>query len=307
MGSGLCGADKMDRGAAPRRRERILRAAASPGRSAAIVAVTISILAAARPAAGFAPSSQMMLGSRSRRGLPMGGWGGREAAPSRAPLVHVGPSRLSAGGRAGVPWTTSGGGTGRCRAGAEVVSARQSSDSSSGGDGGKKKGGGLAKLRDVSVKLITMLTNLAVSVIRLLSRQGLLVVMVVVALSLGRMNARKNAAAGGGKGKVPEVAYSQFLERVNKGDVEDCALKPTSVTFKLKNRPGYMVTRIPRAPAELVTTLSAKNVNFWTARPSPGSMFVPYIGLLIYMGFVGFLGWQMMGKGVSGKVGSLST
>lgn len=103
---------------------------------------------------------------------------------------------------------------------------------------------------------------------------------------------------------MQEVAYSQFLERVNKGDIEDCALKPTSVMFKLKGRPGYLVTRIPRAPAELVTQLSSKGVNFWTAKPTPASMLVPYLGLIIYMGFVGFLGWQMMGKGISGgKVG----
>ena len=34
-----------------------------------------------------------------------------------------------------------------------------------------------------------------------------------------------------------------------------------------------------------------------------GQQIVPYLGLLIYLGVVGFFGWQMLGKGTTGKVG----
>ena len=32
-------------------------------------------------------------------------------------------------------------------------------------------------------------------------------------------------------------------------------------------------------------------------------MLVPYVGLLIYLAVVGYFGWQMLGKGTTGKVG----
>jgi hypothetical protein len=34
-----------------------------------------------------------------------------------------------------------------------------------------------------------------------------------------------------------------------------------------------------------------------------GQQIVPYLGLILYLGVVGFFGWQMLGKGTTGKVG----
>uniref|UniRef100_A0A6T8M5Q0 AAA+ ATPase domain-containing protein n=1 Tax=Hemiselmis andersenii TaxID=464988 RepID=A0A6T8M5Q0_HEMAN len=162
----------------------------------------------------------------------------------------------------------------------------------------------LQRLRQLSLSVLARALVLLSTVARALSKQGVLVVFILVALTTWRANVKRSHAGGArGKQQVQEVAYSKFLDTVNKGDVEDCALKPTSVTFKLKSRPGYLVTRIPRAPTELVSHLQNKGVPFRSAKPTAGSLIVPYMGLLIYLGFVGFLGWQMMGRGASGKVG----
>lgn len=49
--------------------------------------------------------------------------------------------------------------------------------------------------------------------------------------------------------------------------------------------------------------LDANQVPFRQGRPTMGQQIVPYLGLILYLGVVGFFGWQMLGKGTTGKVG----
>jgi len=100
-----------------------------------------------------------------------------------------------------------------------------------------------------------------------------------------------------------EIGYSVFLDSVKKGQVAEVNLGHSMITMKMHDA-TTQVTRIPRtAPPELLSALAAKGVTFSQTRPGPGQMIVPYVGLLVYLAVVGYFGWQMLGKGTTGKVG----
>jgi len=81
--------------------------------------------------------------------------------------------------------------------------------------------------------------------------------------------------------------------------VSGAQLGTGSVVYQLKDG-SRLTARIPRAPTELISLLDSKHVPFAQGRATAGQLLLPYIGLLVYLGVVGFFGWQMMGKGIGG-------
>jgi len=169
-----------------------------------------------------------------------------------------------------------------------------------GGDGGKKGGGeGLSK---TLVKLYYTVLNFVFARLRWLatvSPVNLALSLLLGSFVFGKVMSMRNPPPP----RPAEVAYSTFLDSVKKGQVTQVNLGNSIITMTLKDE-TKQITRIPRtAPPELLSVLSAKGVPFAQTRPGPGQMLVPYVGLLIYLAVVGYFGWQMLGKGTTGKVG----
>ena len=78
--------------------------------------------------------------------------------------------------------------------------------------------------------------------------------------------------------------------------VSGAQLGTGSVVYQLKDG-SRLTARIPRAPTELISLLDSKHVPFAQGRATAGQLLLPYIGLLVYLGVVGFFGVADDGQG----------
>jgi len=185
-----------------------------------------------------------------------------------------------------------------------VLSSKQSAYDLN--DGGKKGGGSqtaLARLAQKVVRLYHALVGFLFAKLRWLSTVN--PAMIAAVLFMGMIffgQVSKGSSQRASSPPVQEVSYSRFLDSVKQGDVKNAYLGSSSVTFVL-NDDTQMVTRIPRAPPDLVGYLHSQSVDFSQLKPGAGQLLVPYIGLIVYLGVVGYFGWQMFGKSMGGKVG----
>lgn len=125
--------------------------------SVSIVVAALSGFALINSARAFTVPSSLLPHAHSL--LPLAA-GGRHAAASVAPAGAILSRRLSHGGVVG--WDG-----GRAEGGEMVgVACRAAGDRSQGGPDESKKRGGLIKLRDESVKVMTKITNLTITVLR---------------------------------------------------------------------------------------------------------------------------------------------
>jgi len=181
--------------------------------------------------------------------------------------------------------------------------ALQMADKAAGGDRGDK--GSKGSKRDLMVKTATRLyaatAVLFFSALRKLAtiQPSVLALTVVVLMFLPGL-VRKPMGPDGLPVKKPvEVGYSMFLDGVADKKVAGVTLGQSNVVFQLTDG-RVLTTRIPRASPDLINLLHDKKVPFSQGRATAGQMLLPYIGLMLYLGVVGFFGWQMLGKNLGG-------
>eukprot|EP00291_Cryptomonas_curvata_P011789 CAMPEP_0172187870 /NCGR_PEP_ID=MMETSP1050-20130122/21590_1 /TAXON_ID=233186 /ORGANISM="Cryptomonas curvata, Strain CCAP979/52" /LENGTH=350 /DNA_ID=CAMNT_0012862265 /DNA_START=22 /DNA_END=1070 /DNA_ORIENTATION=+ len=162
----------------------------------------------------------------------------------------------------------------------------------------------LSKILEKTQRLYTSLISFVLSRLRQFSaiKPQYLATLIFATVLLSGLMRGPRTANGQPVPRIAEVPYSTFLTQVKSGGVADAQLSVTSVAYRSNDGLSYFA-RIPRAPPDLVNVLDANQVPFRQGRPTVGQRVVPYLGLVLYLGVVGFFGWQMLGKGTTGSVG----
>ena len=114
----------------------------------------------------------------------------------------------------------------------------------------------LTKILQKTQRLYTTITNFLITRLRLISSlkpQYFMAIILASVLLSGLFRGTRSTSA---QPRPVEVPYSAFLSKVKVGEVAEAQISVSSVAFRSKDGLVY-ITRIPRAPPDLVNVLDA--------------------------------------------------